>query len=338
MALIPILSHEGIVQVYDKTRLDATRSFYTTGETAISTLTIKPGLDGPTINIYNADSSRWYTDWAWTSQTFDIDSTNDKIYYSEGGTDYTATVLPSTYTVSTLCTAIKAALELASGGTFSVTIDSTNNKITIAKSNARFVLKGTEDYNALLPHIGFEELTSSSDSHTGMPVEYGIKKIALVANNGGTAVTYYFYQKVLSVSGDWLFSGDIDLISEESSILKYLPVGKSSFLFMHRRAQEKILEWLDQNGYVNVYEKKFTKFDFINIDEVRTWSKYLCLELIFRDFGNAKDDVFKSKADYYEKLAIAARSKVVLRIDVNEDGIVDPDTSPDPWSGSMVRS
>lgn len=336
MSLLGVLNYEEKVQINDKTRFDLTKSFATSGETAISTLTVKPGLDGSAISVYNTDSTRWYTDWAYTSQTFDIDSTNNTIYYTEDGDDYEATVAGGTYTLATLLTAIKTALEAESGATFSVTVDSFN-KITIAKTGASIVLDGLNPINNLLPHIGFIYETNASDSHEGLPVEYGIKKLVVSINNGGVASTYNFYQKVYSVLGDRLFSSDLDLISEENQILKYLPAGKSSYIYVHRRAQESILEWLDQNGYVNVNEKKFTKHDIIDISEVKAWSRYLALELIFRDFGNAKDDVFKDKANFYEKKAIAARNRMVLRLDVNEDGIADNDTSIDTWSGQMVR-
>ncbi len=336
MALIGVLNYEEKVQVNDKTRFDLTKTFATTGETAISTLTVKAGLDGSAISVYNADSTRWFTDWAYTSQTFDIDSTNNKIYYTEDGTDYEATVSGNTYTLANLLTAIKTALEAASGATFSVTKDSFN-KITIAKTGVSIVLDGLNPINNLLPQIGFIYETNASDSHEGLPVEYGVKKVTVTVNNGGVAQTFDFYQKVYSVAGDRLFSTDLDLIAEENQILKYLPAGKSSYIYVHRRAQESILEWLDQNGYVNVNEKKFNKHDIIDISEVKAWSKYLALELIFRDFGNAKDDVFKDKANFYEKKAIAARNRMILRLDVNEDGVADDSTSIDTWSGQMVR-
>lgn len=336
MALIGTLNFEEKIQINDKTRLDSSKTFATSGETAIATLTVKPGLDGSVISVFNADSTKWFTDWAYIAQTFDIDSTNNLIYYSQSGVDYTATVASSTYTLATLLTAIKTALESASGTTFTVTKDE-YNKITIAKTGSSLVLDGLNPINSLLPHVGFPALTNSSATHTGTPVEYGIKKIVVTVNNGGAGSTSDFYQKVYSVLGDRLFSTDLDLISEESSVLKYLPIGKSSFLYVHRRAQEMIIEWLDQQGYVNVNEKKYTKHDIIDKSEVRPWSKYLALELIFRDFGNAKDDVFKQKADFYEKLAINARNRMILRLDVNEDGIADDSTSIDTWSGSMVR-
>lgn len=336
MALIGVLNFEEKVQINDKTRLDCTKTFATSGESAISVLTVKPGLDGPTISVYNSSSTNWFTDWAYTAQTFDIDSTNNKIYYTEDGDDYEATVAGSTYTLATLLTAIKTAMEAASGGTFSVTSNDFN-RITIAKTGASIVLDGLNPVNSLLSQIGFIYETNASDSHQGLPVEYGLKKIVVTVNNGGVAATSSFYQKVYSVLGDRLFSTDLDLIAEETQILKYLPQGKSSFLYVHRRAQEMILEWIDQNGYVNVNEKKYTKHDIIDIQEVKPWSKYLALELIFRDMANAKDDVFKDKANFYEKMAIAARNRMVLRLDVNNDGTADDDVSIDTWSGQMVR-
>lgn len=335
MALIGVLNFEEKVQVNDKTRFDLTRTFATSGETAIATLTVKPGLDGPTISVYNSSSANWFTDWAYTAQTFDIDSTNNIIYFTLDGTDYEAELTGGTYTLAQLLTEIKTQMDAEASATFTVTSDDLN-KITISV-DGRLALDGLNQSNNLLPHIGFIREFAASDEQIGLPVEYGIKKIAVSVNNGGTASNYYFYQKVYSVMGDRLFSNDSDLISEETNIMKYLPAGKSSFMYAHRRAQEMILNWLDKNAWVNVFERKFTKHDIIDKQEAKNWSRYLALELIFRDLGNAKDDVFKEKANFYQGLGIAERNRLVLRLDINEDGIADETESPDTWSGVLVR-
>lgn len=335
MPLIPILDLEPKIQITDKTRFSAIKTFATTGTTAISALTVKPGLDASAVNIYSATVANWYLDWAYSTDSFDIDAYNNKIYFNEGNIDKTATVAGGTYTLATLLVAMDVAMEAAGANDYTITSDS-KDQITIA-STAQLILDGSKVLGALLPHIGFKLLTNSSTSHVGRSVEYGIKKVTLSVNNGGVAVTKDVYQKVYSVIGDALYSGDGDLQVFENDILKWVPVGRASYLNIHRRAQEKIIEWLDQNGFTNINGRKYDKFDIIDVTEVRPWATYLALELIFRDIGNAKDDVFKEKAERYEKEVVAAKQRAIIRLDVDDDGDADPDDSPDSWTGSMYR-
>ena len=335
MAKIPVLEFEPKIQVNDKTRYVAEKSFVTTGDTALSVMTVKPGVDGSAINVYNATVANRYLDWAFTADSFDIDATNNKIYFSEAGTDKTATVSSSTYTLATLLTAIDTALEAAGANDYTISSNG-KDQITIV-STGQLVLDGTKGPNALLPHIGFKKLTSSGTSHQGRPVEYGIRKITLSINNGATATDGVFYQKVFSVLGDALYSTDGDLKVHEHDILKYVPVGRASFLNVHRRAQEKIVEWLDQQGFTNTSGDKYDKFHIIDVSEVKPWAIYLALEMIFREISNATDDVFHEKAEYYAKEALSARQRAIIRLDVDSDGVADEIDSPDTWSGSLYH-
>jgi hypothetical protein len=128
---------------------------------------------------------------------------------------------------------------------------------------------------------------------------------------------------VVSEGDDKLFSTDQELIAEEPDILKWLPVWKSSWKFVHRRAQERMFAWLDEKGYTDVYANKFTKDDVVDIDELNEWSKYMVLRMIFEGISNSSEDFFASKAKYYESRELQARHRLILRIDVDADGVVD---------------
>lgn len=328
---------EGKVQSGDKTRYNVSKSFSTPDVTSIDVVRVRPGLDGPDISVFNADSSKRFLDWAFPSDLFDVDSTNNKLYFSVGGSDYTATIAGGTYTLAALAAEIQStSLPGALAGTYSVTVDS-NNKVTISLSGSKIAINGLNGNNSILPHIGFYKDYEAASSITGRPVEYGIRVITLTLGNDDPEVVFKFYQKVYSPSGDKLFSNDQDLLANESDILKYVPAGRSSFVNVHRKAQERIVEWLDQNGFTDSNGEKLSKFAICDISEVAAWSRYLALEMIFRDFGNAKDDVFKQKADYYEKLALSARQRAIVRIDINGDDKLDVESSPDSWTGSMYR-
>lgn len=337
MPKIGILDFEDKIQVSDKTRFDASKSFVTPDGLALSNVEIRPGLDGSFITVWNTNAKQRFLDWAWSSQNFDIDSTNNKIYFQVGSTEYTATLTGGSYSFSTLKTEIATALNAAFSGTYSVTSDEKNRlKISLSGQKIKiFASKGSE--NVMLD-LGFNEDTELKNEVIGKPVEYGVKSITVrLSDAAPSSSTFTFYQKVYTKQSDALFSGDQDLIGNEYDIMKYVPQGRSSFLNVHRRAQNMILEFLDQNGYADSGGNKFDKYAIVDISEASAWSKYLALELIFREFNNAKDDVFIEKAKHYEKLALNARNRAILRLDVDGDGKADTDSSPSTWSADMVR-
>ena len=78
-----------------------------------------------------------------------INDSNNKIHFSDDGTEYVATITNGNYTISTLVTAIKNAMETVGTSTFTVTNDSVTNKITIVSSGSTFSLLfngGSETY------------------------------------------------------------------------------------------------------------------------------------------------------------------------------------------------
>lgn len=63
MAIFPILQVESVVQVNDQTRLDATRSFITQDEAAITKIEIRPIATGNWIDV----TDEKYLDWAYST-------------------------------------------------------------------------------------------------------------------------------------------------------------------------------------------------------------------------------------------------------------------------------
>jgi len=63
---------------------------------------------------------------------FVVGATNNKINFDEGAAELTGTVASASYTATTLCAAIKTALEDAGALTFTVTFSATTKKFTIA--------------------------------------------------------------------------------------------------------------------------------------------------------------------------------------------------------------
>lgn len=138
---------------------------------------------------------------------------------------------------------------------------------------------------------------------------------------------------VLTAAEDALFAGDYDLQNEEPEILKWTRAGRNSFLDMHRRAAKQMIQWLDREGYTDVYQKKLTRDAILDAEEVKNWAIYLTLKLIFQGLSNATDDVFKKKEKYYLGLEEYWRSKLLLRLDVDGDG-----ENTDQQEGIDIRS
>jgi hypothetical protein len=85
--IFPSLSFENVLQVDDKTRLNASKSFVTAGET-VTNVEIQPESGESFYSVYNSDDDKWFLDWAYETEgiktitvrvTTDV-STKDKTY------------------------------------------------------------------------------------------------------------------------------------------------------------------------------------------------------------------------------------------------------------------
>lgn len=340
MAVFPVLDYEKRLQLGDKTRLNAKKCFVAPlGSTTISAMTVTPGLDGSAQNIYSATEDDRYLDWIFNTWNIDVvTGVNDKIDFDQSG-EKVATLDQGTYTLSQLLTEIATQLNAVAGisGTFSLSSDA-DDKITITNSTTAFTLLpyGDNKDTSILPHIGFADRTDNKyqgSSVEGSPVEYLMKRILLTVNTTET-VTKWIH--LYSEDGDALFSSDQDLITWEPDVMRWVKDGRASFLDIHREAQDQIIYWLDKEGYQNVYQRKFNKFDLIDLSEVNEWSAFLALSIIFWGASNKTDDVFLSKHYEYLKKAQDARNRAVLRVDVNEDGRIDIDEEVDVAYGTVV--
>jgi len=212
MAIFPSIKVESTVQIADKTRIDGSHSFVSTGSPAILTVEIDPDGSG-----YVDVTANMYLDWS----------------YSSAGAK------------------------------------APKVKVTVVGR-------------------AFEEITGSI-----------------------TAVT---------AATDNLLSTDEDLQNHEPDILKWIREGRNSFKDMHRRAQELILDTLYRLGYTDNQNNRLTAADVIDKLEVREWSTFLTLHIIFYGLSNAVDDVFAKKASQYLKEAEMRRDSKSLKLDLDGDG------------------
>lgn len=148
----------------------------------------------------------------------------------------------------------------------------------------------------------------------------GDKSVTIRITTDGAPTTKTFTLPIISEADDRLFSNDDELVSHEAEILRYLKKGKSSYRYQHRRAQARILAWLDEHRIWKTDDSRFVKEDIHDIQEVKEWSIFETLTLIFEDQVVSVDDVFSQKLMSYKKLRDGARNRGALRLDRDGDG------------------
>lgn len=173
---------------------------------------------------------------------------------------------------------------------------------------------------------GFIVVTGSSSSDWFLDWEYatdGIKTISLRITTDGAPVVSTYSLTALTEANDKLLSNDSELQIYEPDILKWIRIGRNSYLDQHRRSRDLILDWINENGHTSTEGNKLTKDSLVDVDEFKKWSIYLTLSLIFDGISNKTDDVFKKKSIDYASKAEDSKHRSVFRLDLNGDSVVD---------------
>lgn len=183
---------------------------------------------------------------------------------------------------------------------------------------------------------GFIDVSSTKYLDWQYPTD-GTATVSIRITTDGAPITVTKTLEVLTEADDNLFSNDSDLMLHEHDILRYVPSGRNSFLNVHRRAQDRIVEWLAERGIYDSDGDKLTKTNIVDIDEVRQWSTFMALRFIYSDLSNAIDDVFDQKAKDYETLESRARNRSQYRFDFDGDGTVEDGEALTVSSSTMYR-
>ena len=322
MARFPVINSEDLVQANDKLRLDATASFVS-GEAVFTAVEVKPTKLASYINIFSADPSRWFLDWAYPFEIV-VDPNNDSIDFEDGAGLALATITTGSYTLAALAAEIATQLTAAGGQVYACTVSGDKFTISAPGVFSLYLATGVNVATALFPHIGFTGANKTGTiTYTGSQVETVEAEVSVRVTNGAGNTVKTKTIQVISAEADYLFSDDNQLKAHEYDILKLLPPGKATHLYAHRRAQTQIMDWLDKEGYVDVNRVKFTKAAIVDLTEVSEWSVFTTLRLIYESVSNAVDDIFAVKADKYGKLETYWRDRAVLRLDIDGDGDAD---------------
>lgn len=165
----------------------------------------------------------------------------------------------------------------------------------------------------------------------------GTKTVTLEVTAGGSPETFTATIEAVSAVDDKLFSSDQDLMAIEPDILKWIPVGRNSFLNVHRASQKLILDWLDSIRVWRTDGTKLTKADLSLTDDLKQLSIYMTLELIFMGISNKTDDVFLAKAREYRSKAFDVKQRGRIQADFDGSGTLTPGEGADMRSFNLFR-
>ena len=163
-------------------------------------------------------------------------------------------------------------------------------------------------------------------------------KIITLRLTTSTATTQTFTKTVtvLDLTAQKLFSLDSDLYIIEPEIDQYLPKRWSSWNLVHLKAQEYIIDWLDEKKIFKRDGSKYGVNDILDLQEVKQWSTYKVLEFIYEGNSNIVGDISSVKRDKYRTMSDEKASRSQLSLNYSGD-VADTTQRTDLFSVQVVR-
>lgn len=125
--------------------------------------------------------------------------------------------------------------------------------------------------------------------------------------------------EVLAKENDLTFSEDSDIIPSEPDIKLYMPQGKSSYIYAHREARDRILAYLDEQRIWKEDGTRYTAQDLFDVEEFKHWSRFMVLKMIYESKISSIDDLFSVKTNTYSDLMFKARNRAALRLNPEQE-------------------
>lgn len=203
-----------------------------------------------------------------------------------------------------------------------------NDKTRIDISNS-FVSGDAITDIEIQPEVGADFISVFNIDQTRWYLDWaystsGEKTITVRATDDTATVSQTFTLNIISIEDDNLYSSDAQVFAIESELKRYIPEGKSSYNYLHREAQSRILNYLDRKRIWNSDGSSLTK-DQVNINgEVQKWSLYETLFMIYTDLFISVGDKFSEKVNQYKALRNIERDRGSLRIDKDKSGTFEP--------------
>ncbi len=134
---------------------------------------------------------------------------------------------------------------------------------------------------------------------------------------------------IIDIQGaNTVFSDDNDLRQDVRCIDEYTQGSDTSFIAYHVNARNEIIQTLRNGGNSTrlsdtISAENLTKWDILEVGEIRQAAKYLALSKIFYDTSeNIDDKQYQRAIDYNQKFGEAFKL-YRMSIDKNDDGISD---------------
>jgi hypothetical protein len=347
MALFPHLEIEDRLLINDKTRLNGAKSFASKGANPVSDITVQAGADGSAVSVFNTSAKEWYLDWEFKTWDADIDASNNKIDFKEnGGAELTATIPAATYSLSALAAEVKVQMDATGAETYAVSVTD-DDKIEIS-SSGQFDLLPTEGSNkneSLLYVLNIRSIAGRGDndytnltSFTTKRVRSLPKKVTLNLIDGiGPDEAESKYFELYSEDGANLFSNDQDLAGKRSDILNYVEKGRNSFIKWHFRAQEEIIEEFREDGRIDIYRDPIDLDALLVPDDLKKYSTFKVMRMIFEDLSNAEDDIFERISKDFSAKEMRANRQLFVRADLDQDGTARKGEGMNIRTGRIIR-
>lgn len=128
---------------------------------------------------------------------------------------------------------------------------------------------------------------------------------------------------VLDVVAQKLFSTDSDLYRFEPEIDSLLPKKWTSWNLVHLESQKYFMDWLDEKRIYSENGSKYAVNDLTDRDQIRQFSIFKTLELIYSGTFNQTGDIYSGKRDKYRELANDKLAKSTISLDYNKNGNAD---------------
>ena len=191
----------------------ATKMLFLHSETSVSNNIFK--LDQPISGIWK------FLSFNMTNNLFNVNDTNNKIYFDEGGTDRTATLTNGFYDINDLKTELTTALNNEASGTFTVTVDSNTRKFTFTNTgNFGFTFQ-TNTSNTGRKLIGMNATDDSQAlSHTSdIPIDLNKYKnlfIRICQDDNNNVFGSSYFNSSLIINGSGSFGDLYTFISDDN--------------------------------------------------------------------------------------------------------------------------
>lgn len=131
----------------------------------------------------------------------------------------------------------------------------------------------------------------------------------------------------VTAEDDHLLSDDNMIYTEESEFKKYLPYGRNSWKYIHRKALGEILDYLYRKGKLNPDGTKITKEQLIG-DNLAEWSTYEAILLILQDNKTSDSEAWTQKIQHYKEKREDYRDRYLIIYDSDKDGEITEEDIP----------